>query len=44
LHVITDTILSAQSVQTAWSQIDAAIKADTIVVLTISEGSDDFLY
>jgi hypothetical protein len=44
LHVITDTEASAASVDAAWNGIDPAIKADTVVVLTITEGSDDFVY
>ena len=34
----------ADSVVTAWNEVDEALRADTIVVVTVSDGDDDFLY
>ena len=44
LHVVADEVRHAEALETAWGQIDASIRADTIVVVTISEGEDAFLY
>lgn len=44
LHVIADRNEHVLSLRTAWEAIDAAVRADTIVVVSVSEGDDDFLY
>lgn len=44
LHVIADETRHRDALVMALQQIDAATRADTIVVISISEGSDDFLY
>lgn len=32
------------SLETAWDQLDAAVKGDTIVIVTVTNGDDGFLY
>ena len=32
------------SVEAAWAEIDAALKADTIVFVTVTDGDDRFIY
>ncbi len=44
LHVIADETRHRDSLVTALGQIDSSTRADTLVVITVSEGSDDFLY
>ncbi|MEL6180419.1 MAG: hypothetical protein AAFS10_15780 [Myxococcota bacterium] len=44
LHIIADTPEHAQVVEGVYPQIDAELRADTLVFITVSEGSDDFLY
>lgn len=44
LHVIAYAPGHEDSIETAFGQIDAQTKADTILWVTVSNGSDDFLY
>jgi hypothetical protein len=44
LHVIAYAPGHEDSLETAFAQLDASVKADTIVWVTVSNGSDDFLY
>ncbi|MCB9735544.1 MAG: hypothetical protein H6745_23385 [Deltaproteobacteria bacterium] len=34
----------AAAIESAWASIDAAVRADTIVIVTVSDGDDAFLY
>ena len=44
LHVVAYDAAYADSVETAFAQVDDDTKADTIVVVTVSDGEDEFLY
>ncbi len=44
LHVIADEQAHVTSLQTALMNIPEATRADTIVVISVSEGADDFIY
>ncbi|MEJ2393112.1 MAG: hypothetical protein P8019_17210 [Gammaproteobacteria bacterium] len=44
LYVLADSTSTADMIEAAWDIIDPAIKADTIMVLTVTEGDDVFLY
>jgi len=44
LAVVAQTPAHADAIEQAYSMIDAAIKADTLVVVTVTEGDDDFIY
>ncbi len=44
LHVIAYGPQHATALETAYGMIDAATKSDTILVVTVSNGDDDFLY
>lgn len=44
LSVIAYDQPTADTVNTAWQALDASVKADTIVVVTISDGDDGFIY
>jgi hypothetical protein len=44
LAVIAQTPEHAQAIADAWATIDAATKADTIVLVTVTEGDDHFIY
>jgi hypothetical protein len=44
LAVIAQTPDHAAKIEQAWAGLDAAVKADTIVAITVSEGTDQFLY
>ncbi|MEC8422498.1 MAG: hypothetical protein VX000_01910, partial [Myxococcota bacterium] len=44
LSVIAYTPEHAESVQTAWAGLDADTRADTIVLVTITDGDDSLLY
>lgn len=44
LHVIAYSPAHTQTLRDAWDTIDAAIKADTIVYVTATNGDDAFLY
>lgn len=44
LHVIAYAPAHAERLEEAWDAMDAATKADTVVVVTVSEGEDEFLY
>lgn len=44
LHVIADETRHRDALVMALGQIDIMTRADTIVVISISEGADDFLY
>jgi hypothetical protein len=44
LAVVAQTPAHADAIQQAYTMIDPAIKADTIVLVTVTEGDDDFIY
>ena len=44
LHILAYEPRHADSVYTAWSNLDHSITADTIVVVTVTEGEDSFIY
>lgn len=44
LHIIAYADQHAQSLETAFASVDAALKSNTLVVVTVSHGEDDFLY
>jgi hypothetical protein len=44
LHVIAYSNQHAQSLLTAYGSLDSAVKADTVVIVTVSDGDDAFLY
>ena len=44
LHIIAYESGHADSVEAAWSDVDDAVRADTVVVVTVSDGEDAFLY
>jgi hypothetical protein len=44
LHVVAYGEGHAESMETAWGQIDDAIRADTVVIVTLSDGEDEWLY
>ena len=44
LHVVAYTPQHAESMQAAWAQVDAAVRADTLLVVTATEGADGFIY
>lgn len=44
LHVIAYSPAHTETLRAAWDTIDAAIKADTIVYVTATNGDDAFLY
>jgi len=44
LHVIAYAPMHAQSVETAYASIDAALRADTVVMVTVTNGNDAFVY
>ena len=44
LHIIAYNDQYAASVVTAWEALDAEVRDETIVLLTVSDGDDDFLY
>ncbi len=44
LHVIAYNEQCAEAAQAAWDTLDAETRADTIVVITVTEGADEFLY
>ena len=44
LHVVAYTQQHEDSVETAWGQLDAEVRADTVVVVTVTDGQDGFLY
>ncbi|MBU1239019.1 hypothetical protein KKF84_00610 [Myxococcota bacterium] len=44
LHVLADRVEHLTSIEDALSQIDPAVRGDTIVLVTVTEGADDFIY
>lgn len=44
LSVIAYGEQHAVAIEDAWASIDAAVRADTIVIVTVSDGDDAFLY
>ncbi len=44
LHVLAYTSMHADAMEAAYATIDPAIRADTILWLTVTEGSDEFIY
>jgi hypothetical protein len=44
LGVIAQTDMHATAIEQAWGMIDDAIRADTVVFVTVTEGTDGFIY
>ena len=44
LHVVAYADGHADSVEAAWAEVDEAVRADTVVFVTVSDGDDAFLY
>jgi hypothetical protein len=44
LYVWAQSQTHADTVDEAYQQISAALKADTIVIVTVSDGADAFIY
>lgn len=44
LHVLAYDQQHATALKTAYGQLDAAVKADTIVWITVTDGMDEFIY
>ena len=44
LHVLADSDQNADLATQAWDALDAGLKGDTILVLTVTDGDDAFLY
>jgi hypothetical protein len=44
LHVMAYDAQHADVVQKVWSQIAASLKGDAILILTVTDGQDDFIY
>ena len=44
LSILAQDQLHADAISEAYTMIDPAVKADTIVVVTITDGDDDFIY
>ncbi|MBK8256929.1 MAG: hypothetical protein IPK82_30180 [Polyangiaceae bacterium] len=44
LAVVAQTPDHALAIEQAWTMVNATNKADTIVVVTVTEGDDDFIY
>ncbi|MFS8069624.1 MAG: hypothetical protein ACMG6S_24935 [Byssovorax sp.] len=44
LHVIAYTSAHADAMEQAYAMVDPAVRADTVVLLTVTEGSDEFIY
>lgn len=44
LHVIAADAQHADMVKTAYDKIDAAVRANTILLVTVTDGKDDYIY
>ncbi len=44
LAVVAQTDMHAAAIAEAWGMLDASLRADTIVAVTVTEGSDGFVY
>ena len=44
LHVMAFTPDHGASIQSAWDDLDPAVQADTLLMLTVTNGNDDFIY
>ena len=44
LHVVAYDSSYADSIETAWAALDDTVRADTILVVTVTDGNDDFIY
>lgn len=44
LHVIAYTSAHADVMEQAYAMVDPAVRADTVLLLTVTEGSDEFIY
>ncbi|MCB9598125.1 MAG: hypothetical protein H6719_35760 [Sandaracinaceae bacterium] len=44
LHVIAYAPMHADAMRMAWAMIDPAVRADTILVITVTDGEDAFIY
>lgn len=44
LHVVAYDSSYADSIEAAWATLDDVVRADTILVVTVTDGNDDFIY
>jgi hypothetical protein len=44
LHILAYDAQHADKVQSAWKTVGAAVKGDAILVLTVTDGKDDYIY
>jgi hypothetical protein len=44
LHVMAYDSQYADAVEAAWKTVDPAVKGDAILILTVTDGADDFIY
>jgi hypothetical protein len=44
LHVIAYASQHADAIEQAYATIEPAVRADTVVVVTVTEGDDEFIY
>lgn len=44
LHVMAYADGHADAMEAAWSELDDALRADTILIVTVSDGADEFIY
>ena len=44
LHVIAYTSAHADAMEQAYAMVDPAVRADTVLLLTVTEGDDEFIY
>ncbi len=44
LHVIAYSPMHGESMRAAWMAIDPAVRADTLLVITVTDGADEFIY
>ena len=44
LHVMAFTPDHGASIETAWLDLDPAVQADTLLMVTVTNGNDDFIY
>ena len=44
LHILAYDAQHADAVQSAWSKVAAAVKGDAILMLTVTDGKDDYIY
>ena len=44
LYIIAYGPMHADSMETAWGQVDSALRADTVVIVTVTDGDDEWIY